>query len=92
MRLKYFYLPIIVGLVNEELLSTGRRGEAHCARLGVVAGMVAVVLPGQPGLVPDNTIVQNSTHSSQEKAGLYLSGWNLLTKQSMEMLTVSGLQ
>ena len=23
MRLKYFYLPIIVGLVNEELLSTG---------------------------------------------------------------------
>lgn len=56
MRLKYFYLPIIVGLVNEELLSTGRRSEAHCARLGVVAGMVAVVLPSQPGLVPNNTI------------------------------------
>ena len=92
MRLKYCYLPIIVGLVNEELLSAGRRSEAHCARLGVVAGMVTVVLPSQPGLVPNNTIIEGWPGLRYEKAGLYLSGWNLLTKQSMEMLTVSGLQ
>ena len=59
--MKSSYLEIIVSFVDEELLSAGRRSEAHGARLGVVAGMVAVVLTGQPGLVPNKTISETST-------------------------------
>ena len=47
------HLTIIISLIDEELLSTGRWGDAHPGSLVDVAGVVTVVSPSQPGLVPD---------------------------------------
>ena len=59
MRRNYFYLPIVVGLVDEKLLGAGWRSQTHGSRLRVVAGMMAVVLPCQSGLVPANQITNS---------------------------------
>ena len=45
------YLSIIVGLVDQELLSTGRRSYTHGCGLGIITGMVTQVLASQPCLI-----------------------------------------
>ena len=85
------HLSVIVGLVHQELLCTWRRSNTHGHCLWIITRMVSKIFTGKPRLVPSIKMVLILS-KCMDLLLSHLSGWNLLTKQSILMLTVSGLQ